>query len=67
MNFSRIINGVFIIIGAFVAIYAQAQEQQNTYVLILGIVLLMVGLYRISRNIPSKHIIEEDESENADD
>lgn len=52
---SRIINYILIIAGAFVAIYAQAEEEQNQYVLIGGIVVLMIGIYRISRNIPSKN------------
>ena len=68
MDFSRIINIVFIIVGGFVAFYAQAQESQNVYILISGIVLLMIGLYRISRNIPSKNVTEEEEeSENIND
>lgn len=54
MNLSRIINVLLIIIGGFIAIYAKAGMEQNQYVLIVGIVLLMVGVYRISRNIPSK-------------
>lgn len=67
MNYSRIINGLFIIIGGIIALYAQAQETQNVYILISGIVLLMIGLYRISRNITSKNVSEEDESENIND
>lgn len=51
---SRLINYVLIIIGAFVAIYANSQENQNQYILTGGIVVLMLGIYRISRNIPSK-------------
>ena len=51
---SRVISYLLILIGAFVAIYAQAGEDQNPYILIGGIVTLMLGIYRISRNIPSK-------------
>ena len=51
---SRVISFIFILLGGAVAFYAQAEERQNTYILILGIVLLMIGLYRISSNIPSK-------------
>lgn len=54
MNISRLINTICIILGGAVAIYAQAEAQQNTYLLIGGIVLLMFGVYRTSRNIPSK-------------
>jgi len=37
-----------------VAVYAQAGEEQDVVVLILGIVILMFGLFRISSSIPSK-------------
>lgn len=60
MNITKSINYIFILLGGLVAIYAQAGEAQNEYLLISGIVLLMVGLYRISRNLSSK-------SENTDD
>lgn len=48
------INYLFILIGGLVALYAQAGETQNQYLLIGGIVMLMIGLYRISRNLSSK-------------
>jgi len=53
-SLSKIFNYLFIIVGALVAIYAQAGEQQNTIVLVLGIVLLMIGIYRISKRIGDK-------------
>ncbi|NRD20342.1 hypothetical protein HNV08_09815 [Winogradskyella eckloniae] len=55
MNISRTINLVCIVVGGLVAFFAQAEQKQNTYVLIGGIALLMFGIYRTSRNIPSKH------------
>ena len=54
MNFSRLLNIILILIGGLIALYAQAEAKQNNYLLIAGIVLLMVGLYRISSKIPSK-------------
>lgn len=51
---SKLINLIFIIAGGIIAFYAQAGETQNTYILIGGIVLLMIGLYRISKGIPEK-------------
>jgi len=54
MNLSKYINIFCIILGGAVAIYANADEKQNTYVLVGGIILLMLGIYRISRNVPSK-------------
>ena len=62
MNISRVINFSCIIIGGFVAIYAQAGEKQNTYILLGGIMLLMFGIYRTSRNIPSKFENEDNET-----
>ncbi|WP_299391580.1 hypothetical protein [uncultured Gelidibacter sp.] len=55
MNTSRIISVLLIIIGGIVAIYAKAGTEQNQYILIGGIVILMIGVYRISKNIPSKN------------
>lgn len=48
------INYLLIIVGGLIALYAQAGETQNQYLLIGGIVILMMGLYRISRNLSSK-------------
>ena len=62
MNRSRIISIICLLVGAATAIYAQAEAQQNTYLLIGGIVLLMIGVYSISRNIPSKYDKQEEES-----
>ncbi|SHH49182.1 hypothetical protein [Winogradskyella jejuensis] len=62
MNLSKLINIICIILGGVIAIYAQAEAQQNTYILIGGIVLLMFGIYRISRNVPSKFDKAEEES-----
>ncbi len=50
----KYLNYILIVIGAFVAIYAKAEADQNQMVLILGIVMLMVGVYRISRTVPSR-------------
>ncbi|WP_250432366.1 hypothetical protein [Hanstruepera flava] len=47
-------NYLLIVIGCAVAIYAQAEVKQNELVLISGIVILMLGVYRISKTIPSK-------------
>ncbi len=55
-------NYILIVLGAIVALYAKAGSEQNQYILIAGIVLLMLGIYRISRNIPSKNQ-EDDEQD----
>jgi len=60
MNISKTINYIFIVVGAIVALYTQNQEEQNEVMLIGGIVLLMIGIYRISRHIPSKNNHDEE-------
>lgn len=50
----KYLNYIMIVLGAIVAFYANNSKDQNVYVLIAGIVLLMSGIYRISKTIPSK-------------
>ncbi|MBT8244179.1 MAG: hypothetical protein HKP48_07790 [Winogradskyella sp.] len=59
---SRLLNIICIVLGGAIAIYVQAEDQQNTYILVGGIVLLMFGVYQISRNVPSKFENQEEES-----
>ena len=55
MQFNKkLIYYVSILIGLLVAIYAQAGADQNVYVLVIGIVLLMFGLYNISTGLSSR-------------
>jgi len=51
----KYLNYILILIGAIVAIYAKTGTEQNEYVLIGGIAVLMIGIYRISKSIPSKN------------
>lgn len=60
----KYLNYLFIIIGAVVAMYAKTGTEQNQYILIGGIALLMVGIYRITKTIPNKND-EEDNQENT--
>ncbi|WOD44030.1 hypothetical protein [Hwangdonia lutea] len=53
-------NYILIVLGAIIAIYSKAGAEQNQYVLIGGIMVLMIGIYRISRGIPSKNTDDED-------
>ncbi|WP_298759903.1 hypothetical protein [uncultured Psychroserpens sp.] len=62
----RTLSYILILIGGIIAIYAQAQEEQNQYILIGGIVILMVGIYNISRNIPSKNDQDDTDNENLE-
>lgn len=58
----KYLNYIIIVIGAVVAIYAKTGVEQNEYILIGGIFMLMVGVYRISKTIPSRN----DEENNLD-
>lgn len=59
----KYLNYLFIIVGAFVAMYAKTGTEQNENILIGGIVLLMIGVYRITKSIPNKN----DEDDNSED
>ena len=61
----KYLNYILIIIGACVAFYANAEKEQNQYILIGGIVLLMIGIYRISKSIPSKNNEDENDEDNV--
>ncbi|GAL67309.1 hypothetical protein [Jejuia pallidilutea] len=54
-------NYLLILLGAIIAMYAKAEEKQNQYILIAGIVVLMIGIYRIARTIPSRKSDSEDD------
>ncbi|MDO5971839.1 hypothetical protein Q4Q35_18710 [Flavivirga aquimarina] len=56
----KYLNYILIVLGAVVAVYAKSEKEQNEFVLIGGIIILMIGVYRVSRNVPSKHDREED-------
>jgi len=58
----KYLNYILIIIGAFTAMYAKVDEHKNQLVLMGGIVLLMIGVYRISKTIPSRNKNENDEN-----
>ena len=54
MSYSKNIDYILILMGCFVAIYAQSGEKQNLVILIIGIVILMYGLFRLTRSISSR-------------
>ncbi len=56
------INYFLIVLGALVALYAKAGGAQNQLILIAGIVVLMIGIYRIAKTIPSKKDNNDDNS-----
>ncbi|WP_308993552.1 hypothetical protein QLS71_017805 [Mariniflexile litorale] len=50
----RYINYLLILLGGIISIYAKTSPNEDQYILIGGIVLLMIGIYRISKTIPSR-------------
>ena len=52
---SRRFNFILIFVGGIIALYANAEEQQEMYILLIGIMILMFGLYRLSRGISDRH------------
>lgn len=54
-----------IVIGAIVAFYAE--NIKNQYLLIGGIMLLMIGTYRLSKTIPSRKANEDEEINTNDE
>lgn len=62
------IHYLFILIGAVIAIYANANEEQHLVLLIIGIVVLMFGVFKLQATIPSKNSDEQFvESETIDE
>jgi len=56
---SRTLNFALILIGGIVAFYAESDEEQSIYILLGGIMLLMIGLYRLSKGISSRNQSED--------
>ena len=58
------LNYFLIFIGALSALYSRAGAEQNLFILIGGIVFLSIGIYRVSKTIPSKY--NDDEKNHTD-
>ncbi|SFN82129.1 hypothetical protein SAMN04487989_104213 [Bizionia echini] len=54
MKKQQYVSYLLILIGSITAIYGQSGDEKNVAILIIGIVILMYGIYRISSKIPSK-------------
>lgn len=48
------LNYILILGGGLLSLYEQSLSEPNQYLLILGLLSLMVGIYRTSKFIPSK-------------
>lgn len=54
MKNKNFVSYLSIILGGAVAIYANAETEQNVVFLVLGILLLMFGVYRLNASLSSK-------------
>lgn len=45
-KYSQVINAVLIITGGAILLYTIASEEKNRYLQIIGLVIIMAGLYR---------------------
>ena len=49
-NNSQVINTFLIVVGGGLLLYEISGEEENVYVLIAGIIMLMLGLYRATNH-----------------
>jgi hypothetical protein len=50
----RNLSYALILLGGILALYEQSKSDSNQYLIILGLAMLMIGVYRTSRRIPDK-------------
>lgn len=61
------INYILIVLGGLVAFYGESKAKQNPFLLIVGIAVLMIGIYRLSKRIPSKYNDDSTTDKNGDE
>ena len=47
---SQVINTILIVIGGALLVFQLSEEERNHYILILGLIVLMFGLYRATNH-----------------
>ena len=62
-NNSQVINTVLIVAGGALLVYQISTQDKNPYLMILGLVSLMLGLYRATNH----WVVTKDDHENQDD
>jgi glucose uptake protein GlcU len=65
-KFKRNLSYVMILGGGILALYEQTKNEDNQYVIILGIVMLMVGVYLTSKRIPKNNDASDDHEQGRD-
>ena len=64
---SRTFNFILIVVGGIITIYANADDQQELYLLLIGVMILMFGLYRVSRGISDRKTNSEETTNNDEE
>ena len=59
----RNISYALILLGGILALYEQSKDDPNQYLVIIGLAMLMVGVYTTARRIPEKKNSEAQETE----
>jgi hypothetical protein len=62
----RNLSYALILIGGILALYEQSRNEANQYVIILGLAMLMVGVYATSRRIPKNNDPSDDHEQGKD-
>ncbi|MBT8273235.1 MAG: hypothetical protein KJO77_05475 [Bacteroidia bacterium] len=67
MKNKRYLSYIALLIGSAIVIYAQSETVENSYLLVLGIILLMGGLFGIylgiTKAVPPKEWIQSEDEE----
>lgn len=64
-KYGQIINTVLIVIGGGLLIYTISEEDKNRYLQILGLVIIMFGLYRATNHWVETKDDHEDDNEDT--
>ena len=49
------------VIAIFVALYQQARNKKNVYIMVIAIIVFMIGMMKLSAKTPSKNQDKEDD------
>ena len=48
-------------VAIFVALYQQASNEKNVYIMVIAIIIFMIGMMKLSAKTPSKNQDKEDD------
>ena len=50
------------VVAIFVALYQQASNEKNVYIMVIAIIIFMIGMMKLSAKTPSKNQDKEDDN-----